>query len=157
MASDFLRFLGGQGHYIEPSKIWVFWPELFRGIFQNPKVFGLNFFLVVKPDIRDNFTFWDPDMALVRQEKLWQMYSEEAFSAKSINTAVTGRLGLKSARLGHSSLCSIYETKNDSPKNMKVLWRTVVSKLLPLRPKVIKNELNFRKWTIKKFNNFCQN
>ena len=72
-------------------------------------------------------------------------------------TVEIGRLRRNSARLRHSALCTIYGAKTDLPKNMMVLWHPVVGKLLPLRPKVIKNELNFRKWTIKKVNNLCQN
>ena len=61
------------------------------------------------------------------------------------------------ARLRHSALCSIYGAKTDLPKNNMVLWSSVVSKLLPLRPKVINNKLKFMKWTIKEVNNFCRN
>ena len=76
---------------------------------------------------------------------------------KSQSTVEIGRLRRNSARLRHSALCSIYGVKTDLPKNSRVLWSSVVSKLLPLQPKVINNKLNFMKWTIKEVNNFCQN
>ena len=73
------------------------------------------------------------------------------------STAGIGRLGQKSARLVHPFLCSIYGAKCDHQKNMPRIWRYVAGKLVPLRPKAIKNELNFGKWTIKMVNNLCQN
>ena len=76
---------------------------------------------------------------------------------KKAITAGIGRLDHKSARLVHPFLCSIYGAKCDHQKNMPRLWRYVASKLVPLRPKAIKNELNFGKWTIKMVNNLCQN
>ena len=79
------------------------------------------------------------------------------FCSRNNSTVEIGRLRRNSARLRHSALCSIYGAKKDLPKNSMVLWSSVVSKLLPLWPKEIKNELNFRKWTIKKINNLCQN
>ena len=66
-------------------------------------------------------------------------------------------MGLFSARLVHSFLCSIYGVKNDSPKNMPWLRRYVANSLVPLRPKVIKYGLRFLKWTIRNVSKLWRN
>ena len=72
-------------------------------------------------------------------------------------TAGIGRMGLFSARLVHSFLCSIYGVKNDHQKNMSWLQCYVANSLVPLWPKVIKYGLKFRMWTIRNFSKFCWN
>ena len=75
----------------------------------------------------------------------------------SLPTAGIGIMGLFSARLVHSFLCSIYGVKNDSPKNMPWLRRYVANSLVPLRPKVIKYGLRFLMWTIRNVSKLCRN
>ena len=53
-------------------------------------------------------------------------------------TAVAHILGHKYRILGHSLLCSIYETKNGFGKNMACLWSFVADNKGPLWTKVIK-------------------
>ena len=74
-----------------------------------------------------------------------------------LSTAGIGRMGLFSARLVHSFLCSIYGVKNDHQKNMPRLQHYVANSLVPLRPKAIKYGLTFRKWTIRNISKLCQN
>ena len=72
------------------------------------------------------------------------------FCSRNNSTVEIGRLRRNSARLRHSALCSIYGVKTDLPKNSRVLWSSVVSKLLPLRPNVIKKQIELHEMDYQK-------
>ena len=78
------------------------------------------------------------------------MKRRRVVNSRHESTAGIARMVRKSARLVHLLLCYIYGAKMETLKNMTSPCSFVVDNEGILRPKAIKNEFKFRKWTTRK-------